>query len=117
MSDVDKEVKPWSRVVILVSALIAVFTLSKILFGSALPSDPSEALIIQNALLLIVLGSALVEHLYTKPVDSVVNSLMAILSLLGIYHAAPRSMWIAVSTYCVFVLVAGIKEVASKGWG
>jgi hypothetical protein len=41
-----------------------------------------EALIFQNALLLIVLGSSVVEYKFTKPKHALINSLMGMITLL-----------------------------------
>ena len=51
-----EKVLPWVRVVILVVSLIAMGVISLLLTGSVLPENPREALIFQNALLLIVLA-------------------------------------------------------------
>ena len=72
----DQRVAPWVRVVIMLVSTATVASFSLHFTGSLLPQDPRQALIFQNALLLIVLGSALLEHHFTKPADSVVNSLM-----------------------------------------
>lgn len=80
--------------------------------GTVLPEDPSEALVFQNALLLIVLGSALLEHHYTKPADSVVNSLMGFITLLTVYADAPRLPWLLVSAYCLLVFFLSVACVA-----
>lgn len=80
--------------------------------GSLVPEDPEEALLFQGALLLVVLGSALLEHHYTKPADSVVNSLMGIVTLLTVYGQAPRVAWLIVNGYCVVVFVLSTACVA-----
>ena len=61
---------PWKRVAILLIALFALAIVARLTTGEFLPSNPKTALIFQNALLLIVLGSALLEHRFTKPADS-----------------------------------------------
>ena len=86
--------------------------------GSPLPKKPREALVFQNALLLIVLGSALLEHHYTRPADSVVNSLMGLVTLMTVYDEAPRVPWLLVSGYCSVVFLLGTLCVAvSSGSG
>jgi hypothetical protein len=86
--------------------------------SSLLPGDPRLALVFQNALLLIVLGSALLEHHYTKPADSVVNSLMGFITLLTVYSEAPRLPWVLVSVYCIVVFLLSTACVAvSSGSG
>jgi hypothetical protein len=49
-------IKPWSRVAILLFFLFGALVLSRTLTGSFFPSDPTQALILQGSLLLIVLG-------------------------------------------------------------
>jgi hypothetical protein len=101
-------IDPWVRVAIM---LIAACTLGLIAYritGSILPNGTTEALIFQNALLFIVLGSALLEHHYTKPADSVVNSLMGLLSLLTVYSEAPPVPWIIVTSYCAMVFLLSV---------
>jgi hypothetical protein len=74
--------------------------------GSTLPTNPRDALIFQNGLLLIVLGCALVEYKFTKPADSVVNSLAGMMTLFGVYYLTPRLAWWSVFSYCALVFVA-----------
>jgi len=81
-------VRPWVRVTILSVFLVAACFVSYIVTGSIVPIDSRDALIFQNALLFIVLGSAVVEHKFTKPADSVVNSLMGLVTLVTVYRAA-----------------------------
>ena len=97
-------VAPWARVLILISAMIVACLLSLRLTGSLVPISAGDALIFQNALLLVVLGSAILEHKFTKPADSVVNFLMGIVTLVTVYPVAPRLMWWVVTAYCGMVL-------------
>ena len=99
----NSPVSPWVRVAILLAATAILGFISHRLTGSVLPIDAKEALVFQNALLLIVLGSALLEHHYTKPADSVINSLMGLLTLLTVYGEAPKWPWRLVVGYCLLV--------------
>ena len=65
-------VAPWVRVAILILSSTVIVALSYFFTGSVIPSDSGDALIFQNALLLIVIGVALLEKYYTKPADSMV---------------------------------------------
>ena len=76
--------KPWVRVMIMLVGLVVVFGLSKTLTGAFFPSNPQDTLLFQGALLLVVLGSTLLEDKFTKPVDSVVNSLAAVITLVSV---------------------------------
>lgn len=99
---------PGVRVTIMLIATIAILFLSFFFTGSFLPKDPRNALIFQNALLLIVLGSAILEHHFTKPADSLINSLMAFITLLTVYSKAPRLPWLIVSIYCFVVFLISL---------
>jgi len=115
-------VAPWVRVAIIIVSTIIIGSLSHFLTGNAIPTKPEEALIFQNALLLIVLGSAILEYHYTKPADSVINSLMGLVTLLSVYSIAPRLPWVIVTLYCfvVFVISTACVAVSSgkdiTGW-
>lgn len=107
-----KDIDPWVRVAIMLVATATIALLSHRLTGSVLPADPKAALVFQNALLLIVLGSSLLEHHYTKPADSVVNSLMGLLTLMPVYATAPVWPWRVVAGYCGIVFLLSVTCVA-----
>ena len=105
-------VEPWSRVTILLLFLIVALALSRYLTGSFLPTDPKQSLIFQGSLLLIVLGSAVLEHKFTKPADSAVNALMGIVTLIPVYRATPNLVWWLVLSYCFVVFALAVACVA-----
>lgn len=107
-----RRVAPWVRICLMLGATGVLAGLSLALTGHVLPTDPKQSLVFQNALLLIVLGSALLEHQYTKPADSVVNSLMGLITLLSVYGVAPTGPWLAAVAYCGVVFVLGVTCVA-----
>lgn len=115
-------VAPWVRVLILVLATVTAALIAKEYTGTYLPTEPRDALLFQNALLLIVLGSALLERHYTRPADSVVNSLMALITLLSVRNIAPAFPWNVVAGYCAVVFVLSVACVSvsgsanQKGW-
>ena len=106
------KIDPFVRVGIMLLATGIVALLTYYLTGTLLPTDSKEALVFQNALLLIVLGSALLEHHYTKPADSVVNSLMGLITLATVYGEAPRWPWRMVACYCGIVFLLSVTCVA-----
>lgn len=108
----DARVKPWSRVVILLFFLVLALLLSLYLTGTFLPSDPKQSLIFQGSLLLIVLGSAVLEHKFTKPADSAVNALMGMITLIPVYRATPNLVWWLVLSYCAAVFFLAVVCVA-----
>lgn len=108
--------KPWARVVILLVALAAALFLSRYFSQTWIPTDPRDALIFQNALLLVVLGSALIEHKYTKPADSVLNGLFGMITLVTVYQVAPATSWWVVFGYCTVVFLLSVAcSLASSG--
>lgn len=102
---------PWTRVFIAVAALIAVFGISYWQTGQAVPTDPEAALVFQSSLLLVVLGSSLLEHHFTKPADAAVNSLAALISLVTVYNSAPQPAWALVTSMTGAVLVTALVSV------
>jgi hypothetical protein len=115
-------VAPWTRVVILLAALIAACGLSLYATGSVIPTSARDALIFQSTLLFVVLGSAVLEHKFTRPADSVVNGLMGMVSLVTVASVAPKAAWWSVFLYCAFVFVLALtctvvsSSPAMSGW-
>lgn len=105
MTEDSKIAPPWTRVAILLTGLVSIAFLSQLVTGSFLPSDPKDQLVFQNILLLIVLGSAILETKFTKPGDSVVNGLMGCLTLIPVYELPTMAMWILIFGYCAIVFV------------
>lgn len=112
MNEEEKKAQPWTRVAILLTGLVVIAAISRYLTGEFLPSNPKDALIFQNALLLIVLGSALLEYKFTKPADSAVNGLMGMLTLIPVYGLPTKWAWWVVFTYCGAVCAAAMTCVA-----
>ncbi|MFT6404938.1 MAG: hypothetical protein ACJA2U_001292 [Marinomonas primoryensis] len=111
----DSHTKPMVRVFIMLVGLLCALFISWKFTGSPLPQDSKYALIFQNAMLLIVLGSAILEHFFTKPADSMINSLMAGITMFGVYHVSPPLAWWVVFSYCLFVFIISTICVATSG--
>lgn len=111
----DDHTKPMVRVFIMLIGLLCALLISWKFTGSPLPQDSKYALIFQNALLLIVLGSAILEHFFTKPADSMINSLMAGITMFGVYHVSPVLAWWVVFSYCLMVFLISTVCVATSG--
>jgi hypothetical protein len=94
--------------VVLLAALVVFFVLTHRLAGSVVPRSPADALIFQSTLLFVVLGSAVIEHKFTRPADSVVNALMGVISLVTVYGIAGGPLWWLVAAYCVLVLLLSL---------
>lgn len=110
----DAQIKPGVRVAILVVALLILGWLSAGITGSIIPDDPKAQFIFQNAILLIVLGSAVIEHKFTKPADAVVNSLMGMVTMVPVYGSVPQISWLLVFLYCALVNVLSVACVAAS---
>ncbi len=111
----DNHTKPMVRVFIMLIGLLCALLISWKFTGSPFPQDSKYALIFQNALLLIVLGSAILEQFFTKPADSMINSLMAGITMFGVYHVSPALAWWVVFSYCSFVFLISTVCVATSG--
>ncbi|WP_081617389.1 ATP-binding protein [Thioalkalivibrio sp. ALMg11] len=111
----DNYTKPMVRVFIMLAGLLCAVLISWKFTGSPLPQDPQYSIVFQNALLLIVLGSAILEHFFTKPADSMINSLMAGITMFGVYHVSPTPAWWVVFSYCLFVFLISTICVATSG--
>lgn len=111
----DNYTKPMIRVFIMLAGLLCALLISWKFTGSPLPQDSKYSLIFQNALLLIVLGSAILEHFFTKPADSMINSLMAGITMFGVYHVSPPLAWWVVFSYCLVVFLISTVCVATSG--
>lgn len=112
---VDEHTKPMVRVFIMLTGLLSALLISWRFTGSPLPKDEKLALVFQNALLLVVLGSAVLEHFFTKPADSMINSLMAGITMFGVYYTSPVEAWWVVFSYCSFVFLISTVCVATSG--
>ena len=111
----DNHTKPMIRVFIMLLGLLCVLLISWKFTGYPLPQDSKYSLVFQNALLLIVLGSAILENFFTKPADSMINSLMAGITMFGVYHISPTFAWWVVFSYCLFVFIISTICVATSG--
>ena len=122
MADESKVAPPWTRVLILLIGIVSVASLSRLVTGTFVPSDPKDQLVFQNALLLIILGSAILETKFTKPADSVVNGLMGGLTLIPVYGLPTLTAWLFIFGYCasIFAIATTCVAVSSgqtlSGW-
>ena len=94
--------------VILIASLAVACGVSLAFTGTVVPTSAAEALIFQSTLLFVVLGSAVLEHKFTRPADSVVNGLMGMVSLITVANMAPPRAWWAVFGYCAAVFVTAL---------
>lgn len=111
----DNHTKPMIHVFIMLIGLLCTLLISWKFTGSPLPQDSKHSLIFQNALLLIVPGSAILEYFLTKPADSMINSLMAGITMFGVYHVSPPQECWVVFSYCLVVFLISTVCVATSG--
>lgn len=115
MARVRESVRPWVRLTIVAVAVVALGAVAWATTGSPLPSDPEEALLFQNTLLLVVFGSALVEQHFTRPAEAIVNTTTALVTLVAVFHIAPRAPWLGVAIFLGIVLLSAVLAVAAQG--
>lgn len=104
--------EPWTRIVILIAGLAGIAIVSWITTGRLIPANPRDSLVFQTALLLIVLGSALLEHKFTRPADAAINSLMGSLTLIPVFGLPNSLVWWIVFLYCSCVCLLALTCVA-----
>lgn len=105
---------PLVRVVIAVAGLVVTGALFYALRGAVIPKTPGDGLLFQSAVLLVVLGSSLLEYKFTKPADSVVNGLMGAVSMVTVYGVTPYTGWWVVTGFCLLVTAVSAVCVATS---
>jgi hypothetical protein len=105
---VSGDVRPWVRVLILGTAVGALGYISWRATGQLIPSEPSAALLLQSSILLVVLGSVLLEKYFTAPADALVNTFTALITILPLFPTAPIAAWVLVAAYLLIVLAAAV---------
>ena len=80
---------------LLIFAFFSLFTLlaSKHFTDSWIPLDPLDNVIFIGALLLVIIGSTVQEYYYNNPLESMMNSFIAILTILPVYSEFNRTWW------------------------
>ena len=116
--------KPGVRLAIALLALCVLAVIAKVLTGQLIPTEPREALLFQSSLLLVVLGSSVIEQHFTKPAEALVNALTAFITLVAIFPIAPKSAWWTISAFlgalfvvalvCIGLQNSGGKRTASR---
>lgn len=96
-----------TRAIYFALSLIFLIIVSIVTTGALFHTDGQLANIFQSGLLLIVLGSILLEDKFTKPLDALVNSLTAIIALIGIYGVSLDYLllWTCLLIYSVIIFV------------
>lgn len=106
----NTSIKPYVRILVLIIGLIAMLVLSYWLTGELIPSSGEHSNIFQGGILLVILGSLLLEDKFTTPIDALVNGLTGAISL--ITNPTRSLSWWIVFGYCVFVFLAALISTA-----
>lgn len=121
----DRQVTPGVRAGLLVLALVVLVAISWAYTGRPIPEDPAQILLFQSSLLLVVLGTLVLERYFTGPGDALVNALGALLTILAYRNSENAALWGMLVLYLCLVLVAafvalilqrGRGEPAGKAW-
>lgn len=102
------DVRPWVRLSILVVGVLTLFAIARVVTGDLIPSDPVDALMFQSGLLVVVLSSSVIELNFTRPAESLVNSLSALVALIAVVPSAPMLPTTFLFIYLGIVLVASL---------
>lgn len=105
---VSGDVRPWVRVLILALAIALLGWISWSTTGELIPSRQSDALLLQSSILLVVLGSVLLEKYFTAPADALVNTFTALITILPLLPTAPLGPWVLVAAFLLIVMAASI---------
>ncbi|HEY4225869.1 MAG TPA: DUF87 domain-containing protein [Pseudolysinimonas sp.] len=106
-----RHVLPWVRVLILGLAAIALGLISFLTTGSVIPQDPNLALLFQSSLLLVVLGSLVLERYFTAPGDALVNGVTALITVLPFATSKHFAVWLFLVIYLGLVILASAVSV------
>lgn len=96
-----------TRFLLVLFGLIGILWLSQHLFNTVLPTDSQQSMIVQGGILLILLGSLVLEDKFTKPTDAVINALSVLISVVPVYNSNP-SFWAVPGIYALLVLTTGL---------
>lgn len=94
-----------TRLCFFIISISLVILLHKFLTQSWLPTNTNTTLVFQSLVLMIVLGSTMVETKFTKPVDALTNSLLVIITLLSIREPSEFIAWDLNMLYAVLVFI------------
>ncbi len=98
-----------TRIVFLMISIVLLVILHRVLANSWFPTDTNTTFIFQNLLLMVILGSFLIESKFTKPVDALVNSIMVMLTLFSVRNPSKFIAWqanliISISIFLLSIL-------------
>jgi hypothetical protein len=104
MSHISKNI----RIFFLILSIILAIIIHKILTNSWSPTDSKTTFIFQNLILMIILGSTLIEDKFTKPVDALINSFMVLIALISVRKPIYYIAWNGNMLYAGIVFLFSI---------
>lgn len=103
MQSRSNEIRPWVRVVVLVSSLVILLTITLFYTGEVFPTNNIEFALVVGTLLFVVLGTMLLERYFTTPGEAFVNTLGALLVVVPLRGVGNDLAWLVILSYLVFV--------------
>ncbi|MBI4680845.1 MAG: hypothetical protein HY753_06505, partial [Nitrospirae bacterium] len=97
-----------TRVFFLIFSVTLLVALHRILTGSWVPTSSDTTFVFQNLILMIVLGSLLIESKFTKPADALVNSIAVTITLLSVRSPLRFIAWDANLAFALIVFLFSI---------
>lgn len=97
-----------TRVFFLLFSVALLVTLHRTLTGSWSPTSSDITFVFQNLILMIVLGSLLIESKFTKPADALVNSIAVTITLLSVRSPSRFIAWDANLAFALIVFLFSI---------
>jgi len=97
-----------TRVFFLIFSVTLLLALHRILTGSWVPTSSDTTFVFQNLILMIVLGSLLIESKFTKPADALVNSIAVTITLLSVRSPLRFIAWDANLAFALVVFLFSI---------
>ena len=94
-----------TRLIFFVFVLLILVIIHRWLTGNWYPADTNTSFVFLNLILMVVLGSLIVEPNFTKPSDALVNSLAVLITLASVRDRTSYILWGANSCYALFVFV------------
>ena len=96
------------RIFFLLLTTALAIILHRILTDSWLPTNSNTTFVFQNLILIIVLGSTLIEAKFTKPVDALVNSFMVLITLISVREPTKFIAWDFNLLYAAIIFLLSI---------
>lgn len=94
-----------TRLIFFIFVLLSLITIHRWLTGNWYPADSNTSFVFQNLILMVVLGSLIVEPNFTKPSDALVNSLAVLITLVSVKDRTGYILWEINASYALSVFI------------